>query len=645
MRNIVTCVISLISPLWIVSVTASAFMLFKTASVQAQALTTLYTFCGSGTPCMDASTPTFGGLVQGADGDFYGTTYNGGAQNSGAVFKITPTGVLTILYSFCSQTNCTDGSNPYGGLVQGSDGNFYGTTSLGGATATAVGAGSGTVFQITPGGSFTTLYSFCSQMNCSDGIGPRAGLVQGSDGNFYGTTFEGGTTFYGTNAGGTIFRISSTGAFTTIYNFCSQNSCLDGEAPGAPLVLGSDGNFYGTTGSSGANYQGGTVFKITPTGELTTLYSFCSQSGCTDGANPEYSGLVQASDGNFYGTTINGGTNGNGTVFEITSDGTFTDLYSFTCSSSSICPNGRYPYGGLIQGSDGNLYGTTRAGGGNNGDFGTVFKMTLSGTLTTIYSFCSQYNCTDGGQPYAPVIEGLDGDLYGNTSQGGTGYGTVFSLATHLLGNPSVTLSATSLNFGMYQIGGAYPIPQVKLTNSGNGALAIASIQKIGANPSDFSESDNCPVNPNTLAAGNVCTITPNFAPAHLGALSAAISIIDNASDSPQSINLSGTAVDFTVSAVPLSNTIKGGKAASYTVSITPLGGNTMTAGLTVTGCPANANCTLSSSQFTLKGSTATNITLTVKGNGKTPRGSYMLTISGTVFTVTHSTSVGLVVQ
>jgi uncharacterized repeat protein (TIGR03803 family) len=616
---------------------------------QGQVLDTLYRFCLSGSPCPDGAYPYYGSLIQGSDGNFYGTTSEGGLGGAGTVFRITPNGAFTTLYSFCSQTSCADGSLPLAGLVQGIDGDFYGTTQEGGASCYGSNGGCGTIFKITPTGVLTTLYSFCPQTQtvCADGAFPFAGLIEGSDGNFYGTTFQGGTAsgLPGTSGGGTIFKITPSGTLTTLYSFCSSSGCPDGAEPLAGVIEGTDGSFYGTTSyANGAG--GGTVFKVTPTGTLSTLYAFCAQSGCSDGANPYTASVIQGSDGNFYGTTIFGGAgNAQGTVFKITPSGTLTTLYSFACNNGA-CPNGSRPYSGLIQASDGNLYGTT-ANGGSNGDYGTVFKITLNGALTTLYDFCSMSGCTDGFSPYAAVVEGTDGNLYGTTSHTGgpNDQGTVFSLTTGLLGKPAVTLSTNSLNFGMHQIGGAYPIPQVKLTNSGNGALAISSIQKTGPNSGDFSESDNCPIYPNTLVAGTVCTITPNFTPAHLGPLSAAINITDNAGNSPQSISLSGTAVDFSVSAVPVSNTIKGGKAASYTVRVAPLGGNTMTASLTVTGCPANASCILSSSQFALNGSTATSSVLTVKGNGKTPSGTFTLTISGKVFTVTHSIAVTLVVQ
>src|SRR5208337_4428285 len=189
----------------------------------------------------------------------------------GTVFTITPGGTLTTLYSFCSQSGCTDGANPYAALVQGTDGNFYGTT-LGGAA-------NGTVFKMTPGGTLTTLYTFC--YGCT-GVSPYAALVQGSDGNFYGTT-----SFGGANGDGTVFRITPSGTLTTLHSFDGT----DGAAVYAGLVQGTDGNFYGTTAQGGGSGVG-TVFTITPGGTLTTLYSFCSQSGCTDGANP-YAALVQ----------------------------------------------------------------------------------------------------------------------------------------------------------------------------------------------------------------------------------------------------------------------------------------------------------------------------------------------------------------
>jgi uncharacterized repeat protein (TIGR03803 family) len=234
-------------------------------------------------------------LVQGSDGNFYGTTQVGGTNGSGTVFKITPSGALTTLHSF----DGADGSNPAAVLMQASDGNLYGTTEAGGANGNY-----GTVFKITPAGTLTTLHSFGG----ADGWEPAAGLVQASDGNFYGTTYIGGAN----GNYGTVFKITPTGTLTTLYSFCSQSGCADGALPRAGLVQASDGDFYGTTAFGGANYYEGTVFKITPNGTLTTLHSFDG----ADGGDPN--ALVQASDGNFYGTTVLGGANGdNGTVFRL----------------------------------------------------------------------------------------------------------------------------------------------------------------------------------------------------------------------------------------------------------------------------------------------------------------------------------------
>ncbi len=268
----------------------------------------------------------------------------------------------TNLHSFAGPP--TDGEFPNAGLVQGSDGNFYGTTENGGTNSSG-----GNVFRISPSGTYTNLHSFVGSP--TDGDFPAAGLVQGSDGNFYGTTTAGGT-----NDDGTVFRISPSGTETNLYSFVG--SPTDGAYPEAGLVQGSDGNFYGTTENGGTStncgsvYGCGTVFRISPSGNYTNLYSFGSSP--TDGFNPR-AGLVQGSDGNFYGTTLNGGTNDDGTVFRISPSGNYTNLYSFVGPPN----DGRYPYAGLVQGSDGNFYGTTLEGGQYNlppGD-GTVFKLTV----------------------------------------------------------------------------------------------------------------------------------------------------------------------------------------------------------------------------------------------------------------------------
>jgi uncharacterized repeat protein (TIGR03803 family) len=295
-------------------------------------------------------------LVQGSDGNFYGTTAYGGASGKGAVFQVTPGSVLTTLVSF----NGTNGGYPFAGLVEGRDGNFYGTTAGGGANS------GGTVFNITPAGLLTTLVSFGG----ANGSYPYAGLVQGSDGNFYGTTAGGGA-----NSGGTVFKMTPTGALTTLVVL----SLANGGYPWAGLVQGSDGNFYGTTEYGGnLSLNGGsgfgTVFRMTPAGALTTLASL-------NGFNGSYcvGGLVQGSDGNFYGTTAGGGAGGCGTVFKMTPAGLLTTLVSFNGA------DGNSPQAALVPGNDGNFYGTTEYGGASRK--GTVFQVAPTGMLTTLVSF------------------------------------------------------------------------------------------------------------------------------------------------------------------------------------------------------------------------------------------------------------------
>jgi uncharacterized repeat protein (TIGR03803 family) len=367
--------------------------------------TNLHSFAGL--PA-DGDTP-LAGLVQGSDGNFYGTTQYGGAATNGTVFRISSSGSYSLLYSFGSPPN--DGFNPAGPLVQGADGNFYGTTVNGGTNYY------GTVFRITPGGNETIFYPFHGSP--SDGYGPYAGLVRGSDGNFYGTTGGGG--MHGGVIGfGTVFRITPGGSETVLYSF--GGSPNDGAYAWPGLVQGTDGNFYGTTTDGGSN-NAGIVFRISPDGNCTNLYSFGGPPN--DGANP-YGSLAQGSDGNFYGTTINGGTNYAGTVFRISPGGSYTLLHNFAGHPT----DGAGP-AGLVQGSDGNFYGMSNGGGsgGCSGGCGTVFRITPSGSETVLYSLGSQTE--DGTGPYlsAGLVQGSDGNFYGTTMSGGTNNaGTVFKL-------------------------------------------------------------------------------------------------------------------------------------------------------------------------------------------------------------------------
>lgn len=381
----------------------------------AQTLTTLYNFTG----ISDGVNP-YGALVQGANGNLYGTTSSSFGRGYGTAFEITTEGMLTTLYTFCSLPNCADGSYPLSGLILANDGNFYGVTNDGGAH------NYGTFFKMTPQGTLTTLYSFCSQANCADGYYPGAKLLQGVNGNFYGVTAYGGTTGYGT-----VFEVTKSGVLRTLYTFCSQSNCTDGAIPFGSLVQAKDGAFYGTTAAGGAYgpYQYGTVYKLMPHGKLTTIYSFCSLKNCADGNYPN-SGLLIGSNGKLYGTTAWGGPflslcnngTGCGTIFEIAPRGKLTTLYNF-CSKPN-CADGDLPLSPLMQAGNGEIYGSTPYGGENGG--GTVFQLTLKGKLTTLHNFAY----TDGSEPFSALLQAADGSLYGTTLAGGSsGFGTVFRIS------------------------------------------------------------------------------------------------------------------------------------------------------------------------------------------------------------------------
>ncbi len=385
----------------------------------------LYFFHGYG----DGLYPT-AGLVQGSDGYFYGTTQGtayGGYSGSGfgSVFKISSSGELTNLYFFHGGGG-NDGAQPDGRLVQGADGYFYGTTEYGSST------GRGTVFKINAGGNYAELYFF------TDGGGPAGGLVQASDGYLYGTAIAGGTNEYGS-----IFSISTNGAFATLYSFSGGDG---GDFPNAGLVCDSDGNFYGTTPGGMAIWDDyGTVFKFSASGAFSTLYSFNREA---DGESPS-TRLVQSSDGYFYGTTESGGADGYGVVYKISSNGAFTNLYSF----SGGIADGSDP-SSLIQGSDGNFYGTCANGGWGGG---TVFGISGAGAFTNLYSF---YGENDGGSP-AGLVQGSDGNFYGTTQYGGTSrYGTVFEV-----GNSSPFTSLYSFGGGS---DGVYPVGTLIQGSDGN---------------------------------------------------------------------------------------------------------------------------------------------------------------------------------
>jgi uncharacterized repeat protein (TIGR03803 family) len=404
------------------------FLVCAAAIAPAQTFQTLVNFSKT-----NGELAPYSPLIQGADGNLYGTTGGFvGPDSYGMAYRMTPAGDLSTLYNFCSQKGCGDGAFPSDGVIQAGNGNFYGVTYRGGALD------AGIIYELTPAGKLTTMHSFCSQTNCTDGELPIGGLIQASNGNFYGTTHVGGANGTAGNYG-TIFEITPSRQFTTLYSFCSKANCADGQSPYASLVQASNGNLYGTTVYGGASSYCadqsvgcGTVFEITPAGKFTTLYSFCSQPNCADGFYP-FSGLMQASNGNLYGTTELGGTTGNyGTVFEITTSGKLTTLYSF-CAQTS-CADGEFPSSGLVQGTNGSLYGTTGQGGANCYPIfcGTAYEITPAGKLTTLHTF---HPALEGINP-SGMMQATGGTLYGVTLEGGNssacgsaGCGTVFSLS------------------------------------------------------------------------------------------------------------------------------------------------------------------------------------------------------------------------
>jgi uncharacterized repeat protein (TIGR03803 family) len=477
---------------WSTLLFAFLFAGLKPAVAQTATETVLHSF-GDGSVANDGQVPD-AGLIQASDGNFYGTTYHGGSVGGGTVFKITPSGAVTILHSFFDGSVANDGGDPVAGLIQASDGNLYGTTSEGGS------ADNGTVFKITPSGTVTIIHSFLDGSVANDGAGPDAGLIQASDGNFYGTTEYGGSAGWGT-----VFKIAPSGAVTILHSFGDGSVANDGWYPCGGLIQASDGNFYGTTWYGGSA-DWGTVFKITPSGTVTILHSFGDGSVANDGWYP-FAGLIQASDGNFYGATWYGGStavagedygNGWGTVFKITPSGTVTILHSF--GDGSVANDGCEPFAGLIQASDGNFYGTTAGGG--SAENGTVFKITPSGAVTILHSFGDGSVANDGWRPEAVLIQASDGNFYGATVWGGStgindgwGYGTVFRITMNSAGTQTYTQTAQFLasDESLWGEGAAKSLsrtwnsPKIGPLNSSKNLPMELSIPKLGKTGIDAS--------------------------------------------------------------------------------------------------------------------------------------------------------------
>jgi uncharacterized repeat protein (TIGR03803 family) len=343
-------------------------------------------------------------IAQGRDGNIYGTLPNGGSASSGTVFRATPSGKVTIIYSF----DGTTGAVPYSGLTLGSDGSFYGTTYGGGANSL------GTVFKITSAGNPTFLHSF----NGSDGTQPYFPPIEGKDGNFYGTTY-----------GGFAYKISSTGAFKLLTNAL-------GGARSSPITQASDGNFYGATDSGGTGGCGA-IFRMSTSGAVKVIYNFDGTHGC---ASPFIQPLVQGPDGFLYGTAFGGGTFGSGVVFKVSTGGVLKVLHNIDFNK-----DGNGPEAGLVLATDGNFYGATYNYGAG---YGTLFRIAETGSFKKIYSF----DYTHGANDETPAIQHTNGKIYGLTDAGGSnGAGVLFTLDIGV--GPFVSLVPTSGKVGGKPVG------------------------------------------------------------------------------------------------------------------------------------------------------------------------------------------------
>ncbi len=377
----------------------------------------LYDFC-SRTGCPDGLYPN-GKLIRDAKGNLFGTTTSGGAHGQGTVFRISASGIEKVIYSFCAQQSCTDGANPFDGLIADKSGNLYGTTYSGGAH------GEGTVFKISASGIESALYSFCAELACTDGANPYAGLIMDTAGNLYGTTLGGGA-----NNNGTVFKLGTTGSEIVLHAF--QNT-PDFATPYGGLIMDSLGNVYGTTWFGGANGSGG-VFEISPNQTETILYDKWCALPCTQDGDSSASALIADKKGNVYGTSVLGGAFASGLVFALNVRRKAESiLYSFSGVAEG---DGAAPFAGLIADTSGNFYGTTTSGGvsgctgGLQGGCGAVFKLSPSGTGWTesiLHNFAN--DATDGVNPYGGPILDSQNNLYGTTRLGGLNNGgTVFKI-------------------------------------------------------------------------------------------------------------------------------------------------------------------------------------------------------------------------
>ncbi len=574
--------------------TAVVLLLYPTRSLAQYSETTLYSFCEL------AHCPT-GGNIGGAfvadpQGNLYGTSDTGGVYDLGTVYELSPLPgggapwINTVLYSFCPQgPPCADGNSPQSGVIRDAHGNLYGTTEVGGSRFNQ-----GTVFELSPppGGNGpwieTVLYEFCANDNCIDGNQPLGGLTFDSHGNLYGTTTAGGP-----HGQGVVFELSPNGGgqwtYTILYGFCALTGCADGRTPQfGSLVFDASGNIYGAT-QGGGSQNFGTVFKLTPSGGSWTesvLHSFCSAANCTDGVEP-IGGIVLDAHSNIYGVTPEGGTLNLGVAYELSLSGgswTETILQNF-CEN---CTSGYYPQQTMILDANGNLYGNTSKGG--TLAKGVAFELSPIGggqwSETVLYNFCSVGACLDGEYPNGPMLFDAQGNLYGVTGDGGQyGGATAYELSPHL--TPTTTALTSAPNPSAY----GQMVTLTATVHAQDGSLPTGAVTfesngvQIGSAP--LNNQGTAALTYNALPVGNDSLVAM-----YGGSSSLAPSTSNTV---PQVVNRDLTRTTVTSSPNPSTS----GEQVTITASVTPAGPPTGTVGFTSNGIAISGctSITLSSGQ------------------------------------------------
>ena len=498
----------------------------------------------------------------------------GGTQDGGTFYQLDAQGNETVLHNFNDPNVPTDGYTPYAPVIQAKDGNFYGTDYFGGTD------GNGTIFEISPQGQYSILHNFGDSSVPNDGLKPQARLIQGADGMFYGTTTLGGSLVNEPNGGGVVFQMTPAGGITILHAFADGSVANDGYNPVGGLVQGPDGTLYGTTQNT-LGADSGCVFAITPGGQYTVLHRFGDGSVSGDGASPN-GDLVQGADGNFYGTTQAGGAYLLGTVFKMTPQGQVTILHTFP--DAGVMNDGEFPTNGLMLASDGNFYGLTAAGGSNA--LGTIFRMTPQGTVTILHSFMDGTVNFDGffsGQSFTgQLIQGSDGNLYGTTHAGGANlFGCVFQVR---LGVPALI---SAVNAGATSgVPFVYPIvatnsPTAYVSSNLPGGLSINPTTGLITGTPTASGTVNSTVTLTNANGSNQVPITINVAPAQLSSLTSSpaaygtvgtpFTYVTTASNNPSAFAITGSpsALPPGLSVDPNTGIISGTPTSAGTYSVT----------------------------------------------------------------------------